>query len=82
MLVQNLIEGIIEESGKIKKQKLMIVLGLFIFLVAYMMYVVFYGILRSIHEYRNSMLMLSILPIHAITNVGSIKQFMLSSVAR
>ncbi len=80
MLIQNLIDGIIEESAKIKRQKLLIVAGLFIFLVIYMIYVVFYGIIRSIREYKNSMMMLSILPIHAITNVGSIKQFMLTHV--
>ena len=79
-LIQNLIDGIIEVSAKIKKQKLLIVAGLFLFLMVYMIYVVFYGIIRSIREYKNSMMMLSILPIHALTNVGSIKQFMLTHI--
>ena len=82
MLVENLIDGIIENNEKIKREKILMVVGLMIFLLGFMLYTLFYIILRSIKEYKTSLMLLSLLPIETITSVGAIRLFILAKVLR
>ena len=80
MLVENLIDGILENNDSIKREKILMVVGLMIFLLGFMLYTLFYGILRSIREYKTSIMLLSLLPIETITSVAAIRQFILAKV--
>jgi hypothetical protein len=81
MLINNFINGVQQKSQSIKSFKLYLFIGLYLFLGLFMAYSLVYGILKAKNDMLNSVQMISLLPIKAITSTNSIKQYISSKVS-